>query len=271
MSGVIQVERLQKRYGKQAVLKDVSFSVQRGEIFALLGANGAGKTTTLECVEGLRPCDGGSISVRAKAGVQLQSACLPEHIRAMEAVRLFSGWKKASVDEEMLRVLGIDEIARKQYRALSTGQKRRLHLALALLGGPEILFLDEPTAGLDVEGRAALHALIRDFRARGKTIVLASHDMAEVESLCDRIAILRAGSVAFLGTVAELSTRLGKRYNISVKTARGSMEIATDDIEKALPALLERCRNAGEAIVDIHVGRGSLEEHFLQTVRGENI
>ena len=271
MSGVIQVERLQKRYGKQAVLKDVSFSVQRGEIFALLGANGAGKTTTLECVEGLRPCDGGSISVRAKAGVQLQSACLPEHIRAMEAVRLFSGWKKASVDEEMLRVLGIDEIARKQYRALSTGQKRRLHLALALLGGPEILFLDEPTAGLDVEGRAALHALIRDFRARGKTIVLASHDMAEVESLCDRIAILRAGSVAFLGTVAELSTRLGKRYNISVKTARGSMEIATDDIEKALPALLERCRNAGEAIVDIHVGRGSLEEHFLQTVRGGNI
>ena len=189
----------------------------------------------------------------------------------MEAVRLFSGWKKASVDEEMLRVLGIDEIARKQYRALSTGQKRRLHLALALLGGPEILFLDEPTAGLDVEGRAALHALIRDFRARGKTIVLASHDMAEVEILCDRIAILRAGSVAFLGTVAELSTRLGKRYNISVKTTRGSMEIATDDIEKALPALLERCRNAGEAIVDIHVGRGSLEEHFLQTVRGGNI
>ena len=119
--------------------------------------------------------------------------------------------------------------------------------------------------------RAALHALIRDFRARGKTIVLASHDMAEVEILCDRIAILRAGSVAFLGTVAELSTRLGKRYNISVKTTRGSMEIATDDIEKALPALLERCRNAGEAIVDIHVGRGSLEEHFLQTVRGGNI
>ena len=269
MSAVIEVNGLQKRYGSRAALQGISFCVHKGEIFGLLGANGAGKTTALACMEGLLARDGGSIAVRGRMGVQLQSAALPEHIRAMEAVRLFAGWKRAAVDGAALEALGIHEIARKQYRTLSTGQKRRLHLAIALLGDPEILFLDEPAAGLDVEGRSALHALIRALRQRGKTIILASHDMAEVEELCDRIAILRAGRIAFLGTVRELTAKLGKHYNIVVQSARGSERFETDDIETALPKLLARYREAGVPIADLQVNRGTLEQHFLQIAGGD--
>ena len=137
-------------------------------------------------------------------GIQLQSASLPQHIRALEAVKLFSKWNKTALDQTMLDALGIYELAKKQYYQLSTGQKRRLHLALALTRDPDILFLDEPTAGLDVEGQLSLHAQIRRLKAIGKTIILASHDMTEVESLCDRIAILSGGKIAFIGTVKQL-------------------------------------------------------------------
>ena len=183
------MDRLQKSYGSRAVLKDLTFRVYRGEIFALLGVNGAGKTTALECIEGLRTYDSGRISIHGRMGIQLQSASLPEHMKAMEAVDLFAKWNKASPGKAMLDALGIGEFAKKQYDQLSTGQKRRLHLALALIRDPDILILDEPTAGLDVEGRISLHKQIRQLKKEGKTILLASHDMAEVEDLCDRIAI----------------------------------------------------------------------------------
>ena len=200
MTEAILVDRLQKSYGSRAVLKDLTFRVYRGEIFALLGVNGAGKTTALECIEGLRTYDSGRISIHGRMGIQLQSASLPEHMKAMEAVDLFAKWNKASPGKAMLDALGIGEFAKKQYDQLSTGQKRRLHLALALIRDPDILILDEPTAGLDVEGRISLHKQIRQLKKEGKTILLASHDMAEVEDLCDRIAILTEGSIAFMGT-----------------------------------------------------------------------
>lgn len=209
MKNAVEIRGLRKSYGAHEVLKGLDFRVRQGEIFALLGVNGAGKTTALECIEGLRKCDAGSIAVHGRMGIQLQSASLPEHIRAMEAVKLFAGWNKTAPDREMLAALGIDGLAKKQYYQLSTGQKRRLHLALALIGNPDILFLDEPTAGLDVEGRLSLHAQIRKLKARGKTIMLASHDMAEVESLCDRIGILTEGKIAFTGTVGELHEKVG--------------------------------------------------------------
>ena len=153
MNEAIKIKNLKKSYGTHVVLNGLDFCVQQGEIFALLGVNGAGKTTSLECIEGLRKYDSGTIAITGKVGIQLQSSSLPGHIKPLEAVKLFAKWNKASLDRAMLDGLGIHDFARKQYYQLSTGQKRRLHLALALTRNPDILFLDEPTAGLDVEGR----------------------------------------------------------------------------------------------------------------------
>ena len=190
MNEAIKISNLSKSYGTHIVLNGLDFSVQQGEIFALLGVNGAGKTTSLECIEGLRKYDSGNITINGIMGIQLQSASLPKYIKALEAVKLFAKWNKTSLDRATLDALGIYELSKKPYYQLSTGQKRRLHLALALTRNPDILFLDEPTAGLDVEGQISLHEQIRQLKAIGKTIILASHDMAEVENLCDRIAIL---------------------------------------------------------------------------------
>ena len=156
MSNIIEIKQLKKSYGTNEVLKGINLAVNKGEIFALLGANGAGKTTTLECIEGLRTYDSGSITVNGKIGIQLQSSSLQAHIKPMEAVKLFAKWNKTLPDSEMLKSLKIHELSKKKYADLSTGQKRRLHLALALIGNPDIIFLDEPTAGLDVEGRVSL-------------------------------------------------------------------------------------------------------------------
>lgn len=267
MSNAIQVDTLQKSYGDHMVLRGVSFYVEKGEIFALLGVNGAGKTTTLECMEGLRNYDGGTVQINGKIGVQLQSASLPEHIRPMEAVRLFAKWNRCKIDPLMLGDLGIDELGKKQYLELSTGQKRRLHLALALISNPDIIFLDEPTAGLDVEGRIALHDQIRKLKADGKTIVLASHDMAEVEALCDRIAILNGGNVIFMGSVAQLNESIDKRYTICIKSEQGDERVESDDIGSTLLILLQKYQQQGIKISDITVDRGTLEQHFVAMTR----
>lgn len=269
MNHAIQIESLKKSYGKHAVLKGLNFHVYQGEMFALLGVNGAGKTTALECMEGLRTHDSGSITINGRMGIQLQSAALPEHIKVIEAVELFTKWNKTVPDKAMLEILGVNELAKKQYYQLSIGQKRRLLLALALINNPDILFLDEPTAGLDVEGRASLHKQIKQLKAQGKTIVLASHDMSEVESLCDRIAILSEGKIAFLGTVEELHEKVGKHYNISIRTGEGTEKYESDNIGETLLALLERYREKGTTISDIQVNRGSLEQHFMKIAKGE--
>ncbi|MGI6349569.1 MAG: ABC transporter ATP-binding protein [Eubacteriaceae bacterium] len=268
MNDAIKINNLKKSYGTHVVLKGLSFCVQQGEIFALLGVNGAGKTTTLECIEGLRKYDSGSITVNGTMGIQLQSASLPGHMKSLEAVRLFAKWNKTSVDKAMLDALGIDEFAKKQYHQLSTGQKRRLHLALALTRNPDILFLDEPTAGLDVEGRLSLHQQIRQLKADGKTIVLASHDMAEVENLCDRLAILSEGEIAFIGTVGQLNETIGKRYNIMIQTEDKTEKYESDNIGNTLLALLGQYKENGETVVDIQIDRGSLEQHFMKIAKG---
>lgn len=269
MNTAVEVKDLKKSYGSHQVLQGLSFQVRQGEIFALLGVNGAGKTTALECMEGLRQWDSGTMTITGTTGIQLQSASLCGHIKVSEAVKLFSLVKKAQPDPAMLDALGISELAKKQYHALSTGQKRRLHLALALLGNPEVLFLDEPTAGLDVEGRQALHQLIRHLNRQGKTIVLASHDMAEVEALCHRIAILRQGRTAFLGTVDQLTQQVGKRYTILFQTSRGRQECIVRQLAQGLLAQLEEFQQQGVLVEDIQIRRGSLEEHFLEFAREE--
>lgn len=270
MNEAIKISDLKKSYGTHVVLNGLDFCVQQGEIFALLGVNGAGKTTSLECIGGLRKYDSGNITINGRIGIQLQSASLPEHIKALEAVKLFAEWNKKPLDRAMLDVLGIYKIAKKQYCQLSTGQKRRLHLALALTRNPDILFLDEPTAGLDVEGRLSLHEQIRQLKAKGKTIILASHDMAEVEDLCDRIAILSGGKIAFIGTVDQLSKTVGKHYNIIIQTESKTNKYKSDNIGETLLSLLTQYKENGESIIDIQINRGSLEQHFMRITKVKN-
>lgn len=269
MGYAIQVVNLNKSYGNYPVLKDLDFGVVKGEIFGILGVNGAGKTTILECMEGLRKYEKGRISVNGKVGIQLQSASLPAYIKPMEAVQLFARWKKAKIEPSVLTALGIDELAGKHYTELSTGQKRRLHLALALIGNPDILFLDEPTAGLDVEGRIALHGQIRSLKEQGKTIILASHDMAEVETLCDRIAILNNGYIAFLGTFDELTAEIGRKYNIKIISENGEDDFTVDNIGESLLTILKQYQMKNIMIQDIKINRGSLEQHFIAIAKGE--
>lgn len=268
MKEAIKISGLKKSYGTHVVLNGLDFCVLQGEIFALLGVNGTGKTTSLECIEGLRKYDSGNITIHGRIGIQLQSASLPEHIKPLEAVKLFAKWNKTPLDKAMLDTLGIYEFAKKQYFQLSTGQKRRLHLALALTRNPDILFLDEPTAGLDVEGRIALHEQIRQLKASGKTIILASHDMAEVENLCDRLAILSSGKIAFIGTVEQLHATVGKHYNITIQTEKRTENYESDNIGETLLMLLTQYKESGETIFDIQINRGSLEQHFMKIARG---
>lgn len=269
MKDAIQVRELKKSYGNHMVLKGLDFQVENGEVFALLGVNGAGKTTSLECIEGLRTYDSGAITVNGKMGIQLQSSSLPAHIKPMEAVKLFAKWNRTNIDYAMLNGLGIEELEKKQYIQLSTGQKRRLHLALALIGNPDIIFLDEPTAGLDVEGRLSLHEQIRTLKSHGKTIVLASHDMAEVEHLCDRIAILNDGKIVFCGTASELTDQVGRKYLIRIKTQKGEQTFETDNVEDTLISLLERLKQEKIHLLDIKVDCGTLEQHFIELARRE--
>ncbi len=269
MNEAIKISNLTKSYGTHAVLKGLNFCVQQGEIFALLGINGAGKTTSLECIEGLRKYDSGNITINGIMGIQLQSASLPKYIKALEAVKLFAKWNKTSLDRATLDALGIYELSKKPYYQLSTGQKRRLHLALALTRNPDILFLDEPTAGLDVEGQISLHEQIRQLKAIGKTIILASHDMAEVENLCDRIAILSGGKIAFIGTVGQLGDTIGKHYNITIQTENRTENYESENIGNSLLSLLMQYKEKGETITDIKIDRGSLEQHFIKIAKGE--
>lgn len=278
--GTIQIDALSKSYGANKVVRNISFSVKQGEIFALLGVNGAGKTTTLECIEGLRKADQGKILIEGKIGVQLQSSSLPLNIKASEALHLFSKWSKTPINTEMTTALGLDELKNKQYHTMSAGQKRRLHLALALVGDPDILFLDEPTAGLDVEGRIALHQEIRQLKQKGKTIIMASHDMAEVEELCDRIAILKDGEIAFIGTSIELTSQIQTQKKILIKTSstlhphdfihcmyreedQGYQVFVTEKLSEALFELLSKAKDQAILVFDVRIEHASLEQSFI--------
>ncbi len=284
MSVAIKVESLIKSYDNNTVINGISFDVKHGEIFGLLGTNGAGKTTTLECIEGIRKYDSGSISVNGKSGVQLQSSSLPANIKAIEAINLFCKWNKVSVNLGSIETFGLNEIKNKQYKEMSTGQKRRLHLALALIGNPDIIFLDEPTAGLDVEGRVSLHDEIRKLKLQGKTIILASHDMAEVESLCDRIAILKHGKLAFLGMSNDLTHEVGEQSTIYIKTSRplhmpklieshyegeekGYSSFSSINISDALLELLTIAKQQKINVLDIKIERATLEQKFMDIAK----
>jgi ABC-2 type transport system ATP-binding protein len=221
-SPVIEVARLQKRYGDRPVLRGVDFTVDRGEIFGLLGPNGAGKTTTVEILEGFRDPTAGTVRVlgfdpaahaqelRERTGVVLQECGFPLHLRVGELLDQWrSFYRTPRPREELLEVVELQGERDSIVRRLSGGQRRRLDFALALAGDPDLIFLDEPTTGFDPEARRRCWTVIENLRALGKTIVLTTHYLDEAERLADRVAILRAGRIHACGTPSELARRAG--------------------------------------------------------------
>jgi ABC-2 type transport system ATP-binding protein len=210
---IVKVKNLRKVYDETVAVEDISFEVQEGEIFGMVGPNGAGKTTTIECLEGLRKPDGGEVSVlgvdpqverhtlRLNTGIQLQHSKLPDRMKVWEALDLYSSFYPRPVDwEELIQQLGLEEKRNTFFSKLSGGQQQRLFIALALLPDPKLIFLDELTTGLDPQARHAIWDLVRQVRAKGKTILVTTHFMEEAERLCDRVAILDRGRLVALDT-----------------------------------------------------------------------
>jgi ABC-2 type transport system ATP-binding protein len=238
MPPVIQVSGVRKTYGPTVAVDEVSFDVNEGEIFGLIGPNGAGKTTTMECIEGLRTPDRGTISVlgldpfrqvyqlQARIGVQLQQAQLQKRIKVWEAVDLWASLyhKKAIDAERLLESLGLTDKREAWFMNLSGGQKQRLFIALALINDPEVVFLDELTTGLDPQSRRAIWDLVRNIRKRGKTVFLTTHLMEEAERLCDRVAIIEHGRIIDIDTPAKLVDRHCPERTIVLATNDPSAE-----------------------------------------------
>ena len=299
---MIEVQDYRKTYGEVVAVDGISFDVKQGEIFGLLGPNGAGKTSTLESLEGLRGPDGGLLRVagvdpvseprrlRNVIGVQLQTSGLPESITVDEAMRFFSAYHGVDPRADLLDRLGLTEKRSAQYHQLSTGQKRRLALALALAHEPPVLFLDEPTAGLDVATRAELHSMMREQRKSGKTILLATHDMAEAEELADRIAILLTGKIVAMGSPMDITATGAGLTKVSVRTKESSLSTPgadfpavqqrstseeyqiffSTDIGPTVSAIIAYVEAHKDALIDLRVERPSLEDRFLEiTTKGE--
>jgi len=293
---MIQVKDFHKAYGDFVAVDGISFSVERGEIFGLLGPNGAGKTTTLESLEGIRSPDSGTLRVadvdpareprklRNLIGVQLQSAGLPESITPVEAMKFFCAYHQVAPRFDLLERLNLAEKRKAQFYELSTGQQRRLALALAIAHNPQVLFLDEPTAGLDVATRVALHDLMRELQTDGTTIILATHDMAEAEEMSDRVAILLNHKLAAVGTPLEITatgaglTKISVRSNdarlsdpaitfpaVEQRLSKDGYEILySTDIGPTVSAVISQIESQGDTLIDLRVERPSLEDRFLE-------
>jgi ABC-2 type transport system ATP-binding protein len=232
MDSIIRVENLTKRYGEVTAVNGVTFAVEKGEVFGILGPNGAGKTTTVEMIEGLRKPDGGRISVygidarkqpgRIKEiiGVQLQATSIYDNIRVREAVDLFGGYyRKAAPAGRILEEVSLTDKKDSSVSSLSGGQKQRLCVGLALVNDPEVIFLDEPTTGLDPQARHNIWSIVERLRERGKTIVMTTHYMEEAEQLCDRIAIVDRGKIIAMETPDKLINNAGLGTSIEFTTS----------------------------------------------------
>ena len=230
---VIQVEDLHKSYGDVQALRGVSFEVQAGEVFGLLGPNGAGKTSTIEILEGMRMQDSGKARVagldpqtagakfQQEIGAVLQSTALPDKMRVVEALSLFTNFYRRRADvPTLLRRFQLEEKRNAFYNQLSGGQKQRLALALALVNDPRVLFLDEPTAGLDPQVRREIYTIIEELKNEQKTILLTTHYIEEAERLCDRVAIVDSGKIIAQGTPREIKQRSGNTTRIEVRLSK---------------------------------------------------
>ncbi|MFO0862222.1 MAG: ABC transporter ATP-binding protein [Candidatus Saccharibacteria bacterium] len=235
---IIEVKNLKKEYGKVKAVRGVSFAVEEGEVFGILGPNGAGKTTTLEMMEGLREVSSGSIDidgidvrknpddVKEIIGVQLQSSAFFEHLSLVELLKVFRDLYSTRRDpHELLKEVGLSKKAKAQVKELSGGQKQRFSIAAALVNDPTVLFLDEPTTGLDPQARRNLWELVQQIKAKGKTIILTTHYMDEAELLCDRIAIMDNGKIIALDTPQNLIDALLKRgFKKKMPTNKANLE-----------------------------------------------
>jgi ABC-2 type transport system ATP-binding protein len=274
MEPIVRVEGIRKVYSETIAVADVSFEVHPGEIFGMVGPNGAGKTTTIECLEGLRKPDAGTVRVlgldpqqegrllRERTGIQLQQSNLPDRMRVWEALDLYTSFYPKPIDwKELLAQLGLEEKRNTPFSKLSGGQKQRLFIALALLPDPQLVFLDELTTGLDPQARHTIWDLIRDVRAQGKTILLTTHFMEEAERLCDRVAILDHGRVVALDTPAGLIHGLDHEERV-VFTLEGPLPAG---FQKALPASI-RLDVRGEQVT-VH-GKNGREAPLISKVVG---
>jgi ABC-2 type transport system ATP-binding protein len=282
----IEVRDLRKRYGDYEAVRGIDVTVQRGEVFGLLGPNGAGKTTTVEILEGYRTRTSGEVSVlgedpasrsialRQRMGIVLQSAGIYSHVTPREALRHWASfYPRPRKVEEVLELAGLQEKADVRARRLSGGQLRRLDFALALVGDPELIFLDEPTTGFDPEARRAAWETVRSLRALGKTILLTTHYLEEAQALADRVAIVKDGRVLAIGPPRELGVGAGgeagglggTRYKVAYRDAGGELvERETDDPTTLLHELTGDALACGERLQELTVGRPTLEDVYLE-------
>jgi ABC-2 type transport system ATP-binding protein len=282
---VIHVDAVRKTYNSFVALEEVSFDVHPGEIFGLIGPNGAGKTTTMECIEGLRVPDRGSISVlgldptrdayalQQRIGVQLQEAQLQKRVKVREAVALWASIYRTSLDgDRLIDQLGLGEKRDAWFMTLSGGQKQRLFIALALIHRPELVFLDELTTGLDPQARRAIWELVRDIRARGSTVFLTTHLMEEAERLCDRVAIIEHGRVIESGTPAELVRRHCPERRVVYTTDEGGVEQRHElrgEGDDFVTDAIQRIAREGLHVRGLRTEMPTLEDVFLRlTGRG---
>ena len=294
---IIEVHNLTKHYGDVQALRGVSFEVQEGEVFGLLGPNGAGKTSTVEILEGLRPPDGGIVSVcgldpqspgdgfKQEIGAVLQATALPDKLRVGEAVSMFASFYKRRRDpESLLKRFGLEEKRSTFYSHLSGGQKQRLALAMSLVNEPRVLFLDEPTAGLDPQVRREIYTIIEELKKERKTILLTTHYIEEAEKLCDHVAIVDQGRVIAQGTPRELKQRSAGTTRIELRLARPESDAALKQLEgvadchasdgvyvvhstrvpQTIVSLVKYLEANGNELSSLDIAAPSLEDVFLE-------
>ncbi|MBI5086158.1 MAG: ABC transporter ATP-binding protein [Acidobacteria bacterium] len=291
----ITVRGLHKSYGDFEAVRGIDFDVARGEVFGLLGPNGAGKTTTVEILEGLRTRSAGEVSVlgydpaeetmavKDRIGVSLQATNLPEKIKVQEAAELFAAFYSRSTDiKVLLKRLQLWDKRAALYSTLSGGQKQRLALALAMVNEPQVLFLDEPTTGLDPQVRLEIHSLIEELRDQQRTILLTTHYIEEAERLCHRVAIVDEGKIVAIGSPRELQQRILGHARVEISTRqpvaveapepwqpvfshdRRHLTVSSESPARAVVELVKWLDSAGAEIEDLHIKRPTLEDVFIE-------
>ncbi|MEE8193614.1 MAG: ABC transporter ATP-binding protein [Gemmatimonadales bacterium] len=294
----IKCRELVKRYGDVTAVAGIDLDVRRGECFGMLGPNGAGKTTTIEILQGLREPDGGEVEVlgltwdrhegelRQRMGTQLQETKLPEKLKVEEVVRLFrSFYRRGRSVDEVLALVALEEKRTAWVGKLSGGQRQRLAVACALVCDPDLLFLDEPTTGLDPQSRRQLWGVIEEFRRRGGTVLLTTHYMEEAERLCDRVAVVDHGEIIALGSPRELIASLGAEHVVEfaleqgeapsddvlaalpgvehVARENGTIHLTVSRVHQAIPALMRLLSERGASLSELTTHHASLEDVFL--------
>src|SRR6476661_6673 len=278
----VHVRGLVKAYSGVRAVNGIDLDIRRGEVFGLLGPNGAGKTTTVEILEGYRTRDGGEVTVlgvdpehggsqmRERIGVVLQSSELPPSLTVREVHRMFAGYYAKPRDiDEVIELVGLEEKSGARVKTLSGGQKRRLDLGIALVGDPDLVFLDEPTTGFDPQARRAAWEMIRSLRSLGKTVLLTTHYLDEAEQLSDSVAVMREGRIVRVGTPRELTTT-DLQTEIRYRQHGEEVLVRTDEPTRVLAELTSAAVARGEELEGLQVRRPSLEEVYLALTAEED-